>query len=403
MRVLMTSWGSRGDVEPLAALALRLTELGAEVRLAVPPDEDFVDLADRVGATLIPFGPTVHSIVAADRPPSAQDAFQLAAALVAARFETLPGAAEGCDVILATGLMPAGVRDVADKLGIRYELAAFQVYGLPSKVFKPGGRPGKQSSPDETDLDVLWQEDADRVYELYGRPLNEHRAAIGLPPVANVRDYVFGDRPLLAADPVLCSWADTTRVEVVQTGAWILPDERPLPDGLTAFLDAGPQPVYVGFGSIGMHAAPDVARVVVESVRAHGRRLVLARGWAELAKIDDGDDCFVVGEVNQQLLFRRVAAVAHHGGAGTTTTAGLAGVPQLVIPQYADQPIWAARVAELGIGVAHAGPAPTVESFSAALDSVLAPAVRERAGAVAGRMTTDGATVAAKLLLGPNA
>jgi len=184
---------------------------------------------------------------------------------------------------------------------------------------------------------------------------------------------------------------------VVQTGAWMLPDERPLPAGLEAFLGAGPPPVYVGFGS--MRAPQDIARVAIEAIRAQGRRVLLARGWADLALIDDQDDCFAVGEVNQQALFGRVAAVVHHGGAGTTTTATRAGAPQVVVPQWADQPYWASRVAGLGIGVAHDVQAPTTESLSAALRTVLTPQTRARARAVAGTIRTDGATVAAKLLL----
>jgi len=184
---------------------------------------------------------------------------------------------------------------------------------------------------------------------------------------------------------------------VVQTGAWILPDERPLPPGLEAFLDAGPPPVYVGFGS--MRAPQDIARVATEAIRAQGRRVLVAPGWAGLVPIDDASDCFVLGEVNQQALFGRVAAAIHHGGAGTTTTATRAGVPQVVVPQWADQPYWASRVADLGIGVAHDTEAPTIESLSAALAAVLTAQTRARATAVAGRIRADGAAVAATLLV----
>ena len=89
----------------------------------------------------------------------------------------------------------------------------------------------------------------------------------------------------------------------------------------------------------------------------------------------------------------------HHGGAGTTTTATRAGAPQVVVPQWADQPYWASRVADLGIGVAHDVQAPTAGSLSAALSTALAPETRTRAGAVAGTIRADGATVAAELLL----
>ena len=86
-------------------------------------------------------------------------------------------------------------------------------------------------------------------------------------------------------------------------------------------------------------------------------------------------------------------------GAGTTTTAALAGAPQVVVPQGADQLYWAGRVADLGIGAAHGGPTPTTESLSAALKTALTPETRARATAVAGTIRTDGATVAATLLL----
>jgi vancomycin aglycone glucosyltransferase len=399
VRVLLTTWGSRGDVEPLAGLAVALRELGAEARVCAPPDKEFAKLLERVGVPLVPLGPTVHSVVANPKPPTAQDAFQLAPALVAARFDTLTAAAEGCDALLATGLMPAGARDVAEKLGIHYVLACFHLLGLPSRHFPPGRRPGTPSPQDETDNRVLWKQDAQRVNALYGEALNTHRAAIGLPPVDNVRDHVLTDQPWLAADPTLCPSQGMTDLDVVQTGAWILPDERPLPHELKAFLDTGAPPVYVGFGSMATHTSKDIARVAIEAVRAQGRRVVVSRGWADLSPIDDRDDCVAVGEVNHQALFERVAAVVHHGGAGTTTTAARAGAPQVVVPQGADQPYWATRVRDLGIGAAHDGPAPTAESLSTALEAVLTDQTCARARSVAATIRTDGTAVAATVLM----
>jgi vancomycin aglycone glucosyltransferase len=215
--------------------------------------------------------------------------------------------------------------------------------------------------------------------------------------VDNVRAHILTGHPWLAADPALAPWQQTPDLDVVQTGAWIVPDERPLPAELEAFLEAGTPPVYVGFGS--MPAPKDIARVAIEAIRAHGRRALVSRGWADLALTDDRDDCLAIGEVNHQALFGRVAAVVHHGGAGTTTTAARAGAPQVLVPRMADQPYWAGRVAELGIGAAHDDPAPTTESLSAALRTALTPQTRARATAVAGTIRTDGATVAAALLL----
>ncbi|CAM5714459.1 hypothetical protein GCM10010345_81790 [Streptomyces canarius] len=249
-----------------------------------------------------------------------------------------------------------------------------------------------------TDNEVLWELDARNADALFGEALNT-RASVGLPPVGNVRDCVIGDRPWPATDPVLDPWRKSPDLDVVRTGAWLLPGGRPLPADLAAFLEAGAPPVYGGFGSMPLHAAADIGQVAVAAVRAQGRRVVVARGWAGLAPVDDRGDCFVVGGVDQRALFGRVAAVVHHGGAGTTTTAARAGVPQVVVPQPADHPYWAGRVAELGIGAAHDGPTPTFASLSAALRTALAPKTRGRAAAVAGRVRTDGTSVAARLLL----
>ncbi|GAA1719902.1 glycosyltransferase [Kribbella yunnanensis] len=368
MRFVLLTWGSRGDVEPLAGLAVRLQEYGAEAVLCAPPDEEFQLLAERAGVQLVPLGPSVRSVVNNPKPPTREDALRLAPDLVAARFAVLPKLAQGAKAIVATGLMPAGARDVAEKLGIGYAFASFHTLGLP----------------------------AEKTNELYLEALNTNRSAIGLPPVDDVRSHVRTEQSWLASDPTL--WpADVD--DVLQIGAWTLPDHRPLPADLEAFLDAGEPPVYVGFGSMAAHAPKDIARSTIEAARAHGRRVLLGRGWAELAAIDDRKDTFEIGEVNQQALFPRVATVIHHGGAGTTTTAAKAGTPQLVVPRLVDQPRWAARVAELGIGFAHQDPDPTLESLSAGLAVTLDPSTLARAQALAPTIDTDGTKRAAELLL----
>ena len=397
MRVLLSTYDSRGGVEPLVALAVRLQELGAEALVCAPPD--CAERLAEVGVPLVPAGEPVRALVHGTKPPSPDDVPRLTAELIATWFDKVAAAAEGCDALVASGVIPAavGARSVAEKLGIHSVHVSYCPVYLPSPHHPPTPLPGRPLPPDVTDNQVLWDLNAEGYNAVFGAALNTHRVANGLPPVDNVRHYLLGDHPWLAADPVLAPWPEPADLDVVQTGAWILPDERPLPAGLEAFLDAGPPPVYVGFGS--MRAPADIARVAIEAIRAQGHRALVARGWADLAPIDDQDDCFAVGEVNQQALFGRVAAAVHHGGAGTTTTATRAGVPQVVVPQWGDQPYFAGRVADLGIGAAHDVQAPSTESLSAALSTALTPQTRARARAVAGTISADGATVAAKLLL----
>ncbi|MFI6924014.1 glycosyltransferase [Nonomuraea spiralis] len=396
MRVLLSSRGSRGDVEPLVALAVRLRALGAEAIVCAPPDH--AERLAEAGVPLAPVGRPEREPAAGSAPPSPGNAPRYAAEVIAAQFDEVPAVAEGCDAVVATGVLSVavGVRSVAEKLGIPYFYAAYCPIYLPSPHYPPPPPLGGWPVQDTADNRALWDRNNQGAHRRFGEALNTRRASIGLPPVEDIYAYAFTGHPWLAADPVLAP-LQPTDLDVVQTGAWILPDERPLSPELEAFLDAGPPPVYVGFGS--GPAPVDAARVAVEAIRAQGRRVLLARGWAGLAPIDDRGDCFALGEVNHQALFRRVAAVVHGGGAGTTTTAARAGAPQVVVPQMTDQPYFAERVAYLGVGAAHDGPDPTFDSLSAALATALDPETRARATAVAGTIRADGATVAAELLL----
>ncbi|MDZ4113416.1 MAG: glycosyltransferase [Brevundimonas sp.] len=404
MRILLSTFGSRGDVEPIAALAVALQALGAEAVVSAPADPEFLRLLDRAGVPVAPAFMPVRAFIERAR-RSQWPLPRSAAEVMAGQCEAIAAAAHGCDLILATGLFPstAAAQAVAEKRGVPYVMASFCPVVLPSPRHPPLAYPGHPIPPGVTDNAALWDLNDRAMDALFGEAVNTGRAALGLPTLDHVRDHVrdhvFTRRPWLASDPVLSPWEPTGRINAVQTGAWILPDDRPLPPGLEDFLEAGEPPVYVGFGSMAMTGAQDAAGVAVEAARAHGRRLVLAGGWAGLALAEGVADGFEVGDVNQQALFPRVAAVVHHGGAGTATAAARAGAPQVVVPQVADQPYWAGRVADLGVGIAHEGPAPTVETLSAALGAALRPQTRERAMALSARIRPDGATTAARRLL----
>jgi vancomycin aglycone glucosyltransferase len=400
MRILITSYGSRGDVQPMVALAVALRNLGADIRLSAPPDEEIVDLVDRNEMRLVPAFASVRQWVERAR-QSGMKLPQLAGLMIPAQYEILSAAAEGCDAIVATGLLPsvAAAQAAAEIRGIHFSSAHFCPRYLPSPQLPPVEFPGWPHPPDMTDNRSLWAFNLKALNSLFGEAVNGHRAAIGLPAIDNVRDYVSQGRLWQASDFALGPWRPSDICAAVQTGAWILPDACPLPPELEAFLKAGRPPVYVGFGSMPMLAAPDAARTAVETVRAQGRRVLLAQGRAGLDAIDDGDDCFVIGEVNQQTLFPRMAAVVHHGGAGTTTAAAHAGAPQVIVPQVADQPYWAGRVNTLGIGAAHDGPTPDFASLSACLSEALAADTGETAARFARSIRIDGATTAAGMLI----
>ena len=398
MRVLLSTIGSRGDVQLILALAAKLKELGQEARICAPPD--FRELVESFGTSFVPVGQAVRQTatrpVAAQGRPTPEQMRQLMEETVAGQFAAIAAAAKGCDVLVAGMSLQFAVGSIAEWMRVPRVYAAWCPVTLPSPHHAPPPLPWALTD-DTIDNPTLWARDAQRWNDNFGAALNSSRASLGLAPVRDVRSHLFTDRPWLAADPVLGPWIKTADLDVVQTGAWMMQDQRPMSAELEAFLEAGEAPVYFGFSS--MSAPQNLSRAMLAAARENSRRAIVSRGWAEVVPPDNEPDCLSVGEENLQTLFRRVAAVVHHGGAGTTTIAAMAEVPQVVVPQIWDQHFWARRVQQLGIGIAHAPGAPTADSLTEALRRSLHPGVAVRARSVAVTVRTDGAEVAARLLI----
>lgn len=399
MRILLSTIGSRGDVQPLVALGLQLMELGQEVHMCVPPD--FRDWIEGFGITVTPIGPELRSTgktnpMATPRTP--EQIRQIMEETVATQFETITAAAQSCDLIVGATALQIATRSIAEHMGIPYFFAAYCPSVLPSPAHSPPILTGLgDKSVTMTDYSDLWENDAARWNAQWKDILNAHRMRLRLDPVSEVRSHILTDQPWLACDPTLGPWSDPADQLVFQTGAWFLKDERPLDPELEAFLEAGDPPIYFGFGSI--HAPQGLSEMMIQSARALGYRAILLRGWADLSLVDNEPDCIAIGEVNHRALFKRVAAVVHHGGAGTTHAATRAGAAQVVIPQHYDQYYWARRVQELGIGTTHISGIPSTDSLTGALKQTLQPNVTAHAHTVAAAMRDDGALIAAQRLL----
>jgi vancomycin aglycone glucosyltransferase len=292
-----------------------------------------------------------------------------------AQLRDLPRLVEGCDLVLASGLV-FGVRPVAEHLRIPYRYVAFS----------PAGMLG-------TTGDSPWTRLLGRVTGVvsdraYGSALNKGRASLRLPHVRNAMAQLIEPDPIAATDPALTVLPAGAQLKATQTGYMLLAQRDQLSDDVQRFLDAGSPPVYAGFGSMPVGNRERVSRLLVEAARATGRRLVVPRGWAELPAGAANDDCLFVHDEPHTMLFPRVTAVIHHGGAGTVAAAARAGVPQIVLPQAADQFLWQSQVVKLGLGPK----APMLRTVSAtslakSINAVLAdPAYRRRANEVAAKL-----------------
>ena len=401
MQVLLSSIGSRGDVQPIVALALELRTLGHRARLCVAPN--FKEWIESYGLECTPIGPDLKQLTGGTVPgkpvmPPPEQLKKMAEESVRTQFQVIADAARGCDLLVAAGALQIATRSIAEDQKTPYVFAAYCPAVLPSPKYPPTMMGGRYSFdlPESENL-KLWQDDSTQ-FSVFKATLNEERAKLGLDPVPNVRDYVFTDRPWLAADPVIAPAFPRDGMQVVQTGAWMLSDDQTaLPADLENFLADGAPPLYLGFGS--MRASEQTARVLIEAARALGLRSILSQGWANLLPGDPGNDCLSIGDVNHGKLFPRAAAIVHHGGAGTTATAARAGRAQVIIPHNYDQFFWAHRVQQLGVGVS--GPLRddlTVEALVPALREALQPEVTTRAQALADRMELHGARIAAERL-----
>jgi len=195
-------------------------------------------------------------------------------------------------------------------------------------------------------LQVVW---------LWYRPfVNEFRQHLGMSPYTAAGFYrALRSTPMLSAySPRIIPHSADWPVHVHVTGYLFLDSQagwQPS-SALQAFLAAGQAPVYVGFGSMAGRNPEQLARLAIEALAASGQRGLLVTGWGGLRTGSVPDTVFVLDSAPHNWLFPRMAAVVHHGGAGTTAEGLRAGVPTVIVPFVLDQPFWGARVKALGLG-----------------------------------------------------
>jgi len=189
--------------------------------------------------------------------------------------------------------------------------------------------------------------------------------------------------------PAIAEW----RAEDYITGYWFLdpPDDWNPPSDLLDFLQAGPPPLYIGFGSIGNRDPAEITELVLQALEQTQQRAILLSGWGGLQKMDFPASIFMLDSIPFTWLFSHVAAVIHHGGAGTTSAGLRAGVPSIVIPFLGDQYFWGRRIQELGVG-----PAPihrsklTVERLVQAIQEVITNTdMRQRAAELGSKIRAE--------------
>ncbi|PTL78769.1 glycosyltransferase [Vitiosangium sp. GDMCC 1.1324] len=352
MRALLIGSGTRGDFQPMLALAVAMRRAGHEVTLLGSPV--FQREAEAFG---IPFGPcgrdvqalldetrkqtrsplgfikTLNSIISSE--------FELQVAYIEPRVREV-------DLVVGGGATMAA-HLLADAARVPYRYIGYTPQILPSSyhpmMFVPLTRPPRWLNR------FLWRTSKGFYNRLLEKQYNAHRTRLGLPRDEDSFSAIFPhEKTLLACDPELVP-APPDLAHVPQVGSFALSDDRPLPPDVEAFLRAGPPPIYVGFGSMPDDDPQRTTRRLREAARKAGVRLLLSSGWSGLGSGEDLDSSVhVMGPVSHGLLFPRLAGSVHHGGAGTTAASARAGIPQLLVPHAFDQFMFSRHVHQRGLG-----------------------------------------------------
>ncbi|MFV3131695.1 glycosyltransferase [Niveispirillum sp. KHB5.9] len=404
MRIVMMALGSRGDIQPFAALAAGLAARGHAVRLLTYAG--FADLVEGRGVTLVPVDGDIREDLGSE---AAQKMFDegasplaVAGAIRDVSERYAPGwakalleAARTADLIIPAGATSFIGATVAEKLGIPY-VQAYPQPNLPTRAFPSPLAPPPKTKPSGF---ANWLQSwavALFFWQVFRPGVNRiRRDVFDLPPYPFPGPYwrmqrdggpvLFGHSPSVLAKP------DDWPAAAYVTGYWFLDHpEWEMPFELAEFLAGGPRPIYVGFGSMMPGDAAATSAKVVAAVRRAGCRAILAGGWGGLKPDAPAPDIFWLDGAPHDRLFCHVDVVVHHGGAGTTAAGLRSGVPAVVVPFLADQFFWAWWLEKMGVSggtIRHREL--DAERLAAAIRLAMEdPAIRQRA-AFLGRRIRD--------------
>jgi sterol 3beta-glucosyltransferase len=402
MQITILAVGSRGDVQPAVALGVGLSRAGHRVRIG--SYAQFADLAAAHGLDFAPIAGDIQALLQSEEGRAVLDSRNPLRLLRMIRSHArasadqtwgdILAACAGADALVSLGMFYYAADTVATSHGLPHVTAQLQPL-LPTGAFPAPLLPApplrvaalNRASHQLSEL-LFWQGLRSLV--------NQVRRASGLaalPWYPTLARAVHAGAPALYAYsslvvPKPADWPASAHV----TGFWFLdaPASYDPPAELSRFLAAGDPPVYIGFGSMNTRDPRRTGELALKALALSGRRGVLMRGWGGLAASALPPEVLMIDEVSHAWLFPQMAAVVHHGGAGTTGAGLRAGVPSILIPFFADQPFWAERVAALGVG-----PRPTrrrrlsAEGLARAIEAAGAPEMRARAAAVGRQIAAE--------------
>ncbi|WP_299566062.1 glycosyltransferase [uncultured Mycolicibacterium sp.] len=418
MKFVLASWGSRGEVEPCAAVGRELLRRGHDVWMAVPPD--LVEFGSTVVPNTVPFGSELRAMMDGYRefwtrvfhrpwqlPKLREILAEMSDPLIDSwgpMSATLTELADGADLLLNSAV---GFELLAANVAEHYDIPLALLHWFP---MRPNGQlapyiPASVCRAAMATFDAL-------SYGGWARQVEqEQRRALGLPPGRGA-----WPKRVLARDPLelqaydeacfpglAAEWADWNAQS---------PPRRPFIGALTVALSTaedaevldwatgGSPPIFFGFGSMPVESPAETVAMIAAVSERLGERALVCAGWEDFGDVPRFDHVKVVGAVNFAEVFGRCRALVHHGGAGTTALGLRAGVPTLVLSTDANQALWGAQLRRLGLGAWRRFGSTTERTLLKDLRRILTPEYQARAREFAGRMNTpsESASTAAEYI-----
>lgn len=358
--------GTQGDIRPCVALGQGLQRAGYPVRIVT--SENFAQMVRDAGLAFFALTSNFQAMLEADRSIADQGLdMRVMARIFRDRFADWAthwvsegmAASEGAGLLIGVGNATLLAKALAEARGVPFVGAQLQPL-TPSRILPPMVLAGSKSKlPAALNMGayhllrlLVWSVMRPAINDIVRPQLGLRRYPWYGPYFHDGGEnnrVVYGfSRHVL---PRPADWPDTAQV----AGYWFLdqPQWRP-PDALRQFLEVGPKPVYIGFGSMVSSEATAFTASVLDGVRKSGQRAVLATGWGGLdhAEGAQGEQIFFIRHAPHDWLFPRMSLAVHHGGAGTTAAAVRAGIASVIVPFYGDQPFWARCLQREGVAPA---------------------------------------------------
>ncbi len=376
MKFVLAGYGSRGDVEPCAAVGRELLRRGHDVRMAVSPD--MMGFVEAAGLTAVAYGPdtreqmnaAAHIVRSVANPISAlPEVMERLTHIWTEKSATLTSLANEANLVLAGINEQELAANVAEYHGIPFAALHF----FPARLLSTG---------------VLYSNMTKGVAEAQRRALGLQEAAGPSHESLEIQAYDALCLPGPAAE-----WVepDGRRPFV---GALTLESPTDADDDALSWIAAGRPPICFGLGSTPISSLADTVAMVAAACTQLGERALICSGPNDFADVPRFDHVKVVDAVNHAAILPACRAVVHHGGAGTTAAGLRAGIPTLVLWLWLDQPVWAAGLERLKVGSARQFVASTEESLVTDLRLIVTPDYATRAREAATQMTKSAESVA---------